>query len=78
EDYLQLAELMCIDAYHRDESCGAHFRIEHQTERGEAKRRDAMWATISAWSPGSVPHEFICHSEPLEFQAVELNVRDYR
>lgn len=77
EDYLQLAELMCIDALARDESCGAHFRIEHQTETGEAKRRDDQFAAISAWQAGG-DHEFISHVEPLTFSAVKLNVRDYR
>lgn len=80
EDYLQLAELMCVDALDRDESCGAHFRTEHQSENGEAKRRDDQWAFISAWQTSSwdAEPEFVRHSEPLAFTAVPLQVRDYR
>ncbi len=80
EDYLQLAEVLCVDAYDRDESCGAHFRTEHQTETGEAKRDDENWAHISAWETSGWPNEpaFTRHTEPLTFEAVPLEVRDYR
>ena len=76
-DYLELAELMCIDALDRDESCGAHFRAEHQTSGGEAVRNDDQWRFTSAWEPGAdgVP---VRRAEPLEFARVPLRVRDYR
>ncbi len=81
-DYLELAELMCVDALDRDESCGAHFRDEHQTAEGEALRRDDTWSFASAWgSDGDDrggPRTFIRHAEPLDFSAVELTTRDYR
>lgn len=80
EDYLQLAEMLCVDAYDRDESCGAHFRVEHQTSGGEAKRDDENWAKISAWESHGWSDEpvFTRHTEPLEYEAVPLEVRDYR
>ena len=76
-DYLELAELMCLDALDRDESCGAHFRAEHQTEGGEALRDDERWRFTSAWEPGEggVP---VRRVEPLEFVRVPLRERDYR
>lgn len=49
-DYLGLARLMCIDALDRDESCGAHFRVEHQTSDGEAQRDDEHWCFVSGGS----------------------------
>ena len=48
-DFLELAELMCVDALHREESCGAHFRVEHVTADGEARRDDEEWRCVSAW-----------------------------
>ncbi|HJC61670.1 MAG TPA: fumarate reductase/succinate dehydrogenase flavoprotein subunit [Candidatus Dietzia intestinigallinarum] len=81
-DFLELAELMCVDALDRDESCGAHFRHEHQTPDGEALRRDADWCFTSAWgSDGDDrggPRSFIRHAEPLTFETVGLTTRDYR
>lgn len=81
-DYLELAELMCVDALDRDESCGAHFRDEHQTSGGEALRRDDTWCFASAWgSEGDHrggPRTFTRHAEPLDFSAVGLTTRDYR
>lgn len=81
-DFLELAELMCVDALDRDESCGAHFRNEHQTPAGEALRNDATWCFTSAWeSDGDDrggPRSFIRHAEPLTFEAVGLTTRDYR
>jgi succinate dehydrogenase / fumarate reductase, flavoprotein subunit len=77
-DYLELAELMALDALDRDESAGAHFRSEHQTEDGEAVRDDEHWASASAWEaapPDGVP---IRHSEPLTFDAVPLATRSYK
>src|SRR5262249_52307762 len=48
-DFMEFAELLCLDALHRNESCGGHFRIEHQTEDGEAKRDDEHFAYVAAW-----------------------------
>ena len=80
EDYLQLAELMCVDALEREESCGAHFREEYRSDTGEAKRDDSTWASILAWETGSWDDTptFTRHVEPLSFEAVPLEVRDYR
>jgi succinate dehydrogenase / fumarate reductase flavoprotein subunit len=76
-DFLELAELMCIDALDRDESCGAHFRVEHQTPTGEALRDDDLWAFVSAWETRDDGHH-VRHAEPLTFTAVPLQTRDYR
>lgn len=74
-DYLELAELMCVDALDREESCGAHFRAEHQRD-GEAVRDDKHWAFASAWriAPDG---GFTRHHEPLNFDAVPLTTRNY-
>ncbi|MBO3725401.1 fumarate reductase/succinate dehydrogenase flavoprotein subunit [Actinomyces bowdenii] len=76
-DFLELAELMVIDALDRRESAGAHFREEFATEGGEARRDDEAWRTVSAWvsGPDGVP---VRRSEPLDFSVVELQERDYR
>lgn len=75
-DYLELAELMCLDALDRDESCGAHFRAEHQSDDGEAVRDDAAWRFTSAWVPGDGAP--VRRREPLDFTRVPLQTRDYR
>jgi succinate dehydrogenase / fumarate reductase flavoprotein subunit len=76
-DFLGLARLMCVDALDRDESCGAHFRQEHQTPDGEAQRDDEHWCFVSAWEHcGDEPP--IRHDEPLEFTAVPLVSRNYK
>ena len=75
-DYLELAEVMCLDALDREESCGAHFREEHQ-HAGEAERDDEHWAFVSAWQvPGD--GRFVRHHERLGFDSVPLQRRDYR
>ncbi len=75
-DFLGLARLMCIDALDRDESCGAHFRVEHQTSDGEAQRDDEHWCFVSAWEHhGDGPA--VRHDEPLTFSAVPLQTRNY-
>ncbi|WP_058233978.1 fumarate reductase/succinate dehydrogenase flavoprotein subunit [Devriesea agamarum] len=74
-DYLDLAHLMCVDALDRDESCGAHFRAEHQTDSGEALRNDEEWCFVSAWE--HAPDRLIRHAEPLTFTAVPLQTRNY-
>ncbi|MGV4303226.1 fumarate reductase/succinate dehydrogenase flavoprotein subunit [Trueperella pyogenes] len=73
-DFLELAELMCVDALDREESAGAHFRFEYQ-DHGEAKRDDERWAFASAWE--SSAGGFIRHMEPLAFTAVPLATRSY-
>jgi succinate dehydrogenase / fumarate reductase flavoprotein subunit len=77
-DFFELAELMCIDALDRDESCGAHFREEHQTSDGEALRDDANFSYVSAWEfegDGQPPR---LHKEPLAFEYVHPSQRSYK
>ncbi|MDJ0766848.1 MAG: fumarate reductase/succinate dehydrogenase flavoprotein subunit [Myxococcota bacterium] len=77
-DFLEFGELMCYDALKREESCGGHFREEHQTEEGEAKRNDDEFAYVAAWEftgVGSTPN---LHKEPLEFENVPLSQRSYK
>jgi succinate dehydrogenase / fumarate reductase flavoprotein subunit len=77
-DYFELAELMCLDALHRNESAGGHFRVEHQTPDGEAARDDAEYAYVAAWEwkgPGQPP---ALHKEPLAFESVHLQQRSYK
>jgi succinate dehydrogenase / fumarate reductase, flavoprotein subunit len=76
-DYLELGELMALDALDRDESAGAHFRAEHQTVDGEALRDDDNWASGSAWAPPGEDGRPIRRSEPLCFDAVPLATRSY-
>ncbi|HYU38367.1 MAG TPA: fumarate reductase/succinate dehydrogenase flavoprotein subunit [Acidimicrobiia bacterium] len=77
-DFLEFAELMCLDALHREESCGGHFRVEHQTEDGEALRDDEHFAYVAAWEFTGVGEKPVLHKEPLGFEAVELAQRSYR
>jgi succinate dehydrogenase / fumarate reductase flavoprotein subunit len=77
-DFLELGELMCIDALHREESCGGHFRIEHQTPDGEALRHDDRFAYAAAWEFGGDGKSPILHKEPLVFENVALATRSYR
>ena len=77
-DFFELAELMCTDALHREESCGGHFRVEHQTADGEAKRDDEHFAYVAAWEyqgDGKAP---ALHKEPLAFDNVHLATRSYK
>lgn len=77
EDFLDLADLMLADALAREESCGAHFREEHQTAEGEARRDDSRFAHIAVWEhrPNGPPRR---HQEPLHFQASQPDQRNYR
>jgi len=77
-DFLELAELMCIDALHREESCGGHFRTEHQTADGEALRHDDRFAYVAAWEYGGDVKPPILHKEPLGFENVALSQRSYK
>jgi succinate dehydrogenase flavoprotein subunit len=77
-DFLELGELMCIDALERNESCGGHFREEHQTPDGEAKRDDEHFSYVAAWGyrgPGNRPE---LTKEPLEFEYVHPSQRSYK
>lgn len=75
-DFIELAVLMCTDALQRDESCGAHFREEYQSEEGEAVRNDEDYAYVSAWEYDA--GEFKLHKEELEFEFVKPTVRSYK
>jgi succinate dehydrogenase / fumarate reductase flavoprotein subunit len=77
-DFMEFAELMVYDALHRDESCGAHFREEHQTEEGEAQRDDARFAHVAAWEFNGVGQDPALHKEPLVFDNVSLTQRSYK
>jgi succinate dehydrogenase / fumarate reductase flavoprotein subunit len=77
-DFIELAELLCTDALHREESCGGHFRVEHQTEDGEALRDDDHFAYVAAWEFTGVGAPPDLHKEPLEFEYVHLAQRSYK
>jgi succinate dehydrogenase / fumarate reductase flavoprotein subunit len=77
-DFLEFAEVMCWDALRRDESCGAHYRSEHTTEDGEAKRDDENFSFVSVWEYMGVGEEPALHKEPLEFENVKLSTRSYK
>jgi succinate dehydrogenase / fumarate reductase flavoprotein subunit len=77
-DFLELGELMCRDALAREESCGCHFRVEHQTADGEPRRDDLRFAHVAAWLPapaGGVPERLV---EPLRFESMAPGERSYR
>ncbi|MEZ5134079.1 MAG: hypothetical protein R2699_03225 [Acidimicrobiales bacterium] len=78
DDFFELGELMCRDALHREESCGGHFREEHQTEEGEALRDDEHFAYVAAWEwqgPGTAQE---LNKEQLDFEYVKLTQRSYK
>jgi succinate dehydrogenase / fumarate reductase, flavoprotein subunit len=77
-DFLEFAELMCRDARHREESCGGHFRAEHQTEDNEARRDDENFCYVGAWEHKGVDTEPVLHKEELEFNEVPLQTRSYK
>jgi succinate dehydrogenase / fumarate reductase flavoprotein subunit len=77
-DFLEFAELKVGDALHREESCGGHFRLEHQTEEGEAKRNDDDFAYVAAWQFNGVDKKPTLHKEPLEFDHVKPSQRSYK
>jgi succinate dehydrogenase / fumarate reductase flavoprotein subunit len=77
-DFLELAELMCRDALHREESCGGHFREEFQTEDGEALRDDEHFAYVGAWEYAGRDADPRLHKEPLTFEYVHLAQRSYK
>jgi succinate dehydrogenase / fumarate reductase flavoprotein subunit len=76
-DFLEFGELLCRDAYHRNESCGGHFRVEYQDE-GEAQRDDVNFCYVGAWEYKGAGKEPELHKEPLKFDNVHLAVRSYK
>jgi succinate dehydrogenase / fumarate reductase flavoprotein subunit len=77
-DFLEFAEVMCRDALVREESCGGHFREEHQTGEGEAKRDDERFAHVSVWEHKGEGREPVMHKEPLVYENVHLATRSYK
>jgi succinate dehydrogenase / fumarate reductase flavoprotein subunit len=77
-DFFELAELMCFDALEREESAGGHFREEHQTEEGEAKRNDADFSYVAAWQWSGKSGEPTLVKEPLSFEYVKQSQRSYK
>ena len=76
-DFFELAELMCIDALHRNESCGGHFRVEYQSD-GEAKRNDDEFLYVGAWEYSGDTSAPRLHKEPLTYEEVKLATRSYK
>jgi succinate dehydrogenase / fumarate reductase flavoprotein subunit len=77
-DFLELGELMCRDALHREESCGGHFRTEHQTPDGEALRDDANFAYVAAWEFAGEGKTPVLNKEPLVYENIKLSQRSYK
>ncbi|MEV2241611.1 fumarate reductase/succinate dehydrogenase flavoprotein subunit [Micromonospora sp. NPDC049891] len=77
-DFFELAELMCIDALHREESCGGHFRAEYQTPEGEAQRDDERFAYVAAWEFTATGEPSVLHKEDLNFEYVHPTQRSYK
>jgi succinate dehydrogenase / fumarate reductase flavoprotein subunit len=77
-DFLELAELMCIDALNRNESCGGHFREEYQTPDGEALRDDEHYAYVAAWEFAGLHQPPVLNKEPLHFEYVHPSQRSYK
>ena len=79
EDFILMGELMANDALHREESCGGHFREEHQTEEGEAKRDDANFFYVGCWEyQGSDDVAPVLSKEPLEYEIIKVQTRNYK
>ena len=78
-DFIELGELMALDALHRNESCGGHFREEYQTPEGEALRDDEHFSYVAGWEyPGNDEDTPILHKEPLVFENVKPTQRSYK
>jgi succinate dehydrogenase / fumarate reductase flavoprotein subunit len=77
-DFLEIGELMCLDALERRESCGGHFREEWQTEEGEALRDDENFCHVAAWEYKGEGQTPVRHVEPLTFENVHLATRSYK
>ena len=76
-DFLELGELFAKDALQREESCGGHFREEHQTKEGEAKRKK-NFQFVSAWDFKGEPSDAILHKEKLKYEDIEVKERSYK
>ncbi|MFM8486264.1 MAG: fumarate reductase/succinate dehydrogenase flavoprotein subunit, partial [Bacteroidota bacterium] len=76
-DFLELGELMCQDALHRNESCGGHFREEYQTDKGEALRDDQNFMYVAAWEWKGESQEAQLHKEALNYEEIEVAQRSY-
>jgi len=77
-DYLELAELLCLDALEREESCGGHFREEYQYPDGECKRDDQKFAHVAAWEFQGEGQKPLRNVEPLVYETVQMSVRNYK
>jgi len=77
-DFLEFAEVLALDALTREESCGGHFRVEHQTQGGEAKRNDEDFSFVSAWEYTGEDSQPVLHKEALDFEYVKLTQRSYK
>jgi succinate dehydrogenase / fumarate reductase flavoprotein subunit len=77
-DFMEFTELVARDALDRDESCGGHFREEHQTEEGEAKRNDDKFCHVSVWEYAGEGKPAVLNKEPLQFDNVHLATRSYK
>src|SRR5262249_17897312 len=77
-DFLELAELMCLDALERRESCGGHFRVEYQTPEGEARRDDAQFSHVAAWEYTGEGQRPKRNQESLQFEYVHPSQRSYK
>ena len=77
-DFFELAELMCIDARNRNESCGGHFREEYQTPDGEAQRDDEHYSYVAAWGYSGPDAAPVLNKEPLDFHYVHPSQRSYK
>ena len=79
EDFLLMGQLIANDALHREESCGGHFREEHQTEEGEAKRDDENFFYVGCWEyQGADDKKPVLHKEPLEYEIIKVQTRNYK
>ena len=78
EDFFDIGELMAMDALNRNESCGGHFRLESQTEEGEAKRDDENYMYVSAWEYKGEGKEPELHKEPLKYEFIKVATRNYK
>ena len=76
-DFIELGELMCVDALHREESCGGHFREEHQTPEGEAERDDNNFAYVAAWEYKTTGN-WELHKEELKYENIKIAARNYK
>jgi succinate dehydrogenase / fumarate reductase flavoprotein subunit len=78
EDFIEIGKLMAVDALHREESCGGHFREEHQTEEGEAKRNDEQFMYVGCWEYKGDDQKPELHKEELNYEFVKVQQRNYK